>query len=206
MADAQGSGNVAPSADPKDLIAWAKAKGLVMVDLKFIDLPGLWQHFSMPIRGLTEGLFTDGVGFDGSSIRGFQQIHESDMLLMPDPAPRLWTDLQGANVEPGLQHRGPDYPRAVIARSPLRGPKGGAVSPDNRTCRHELLGAGSGVLYLQVPALWPDANSGSTTSIRKRVSGIAAQKDAQLPGWGQQPQPRFPPPLQGRLLPGATDG
>ncbi len=86
MADAQGNGNVAPSADPKDLIAWSKAKGLAMVDLKFIDLPGLWQHFSMPISELTEALFTEGVGFDGSSIRGFQQIHESDMLLMPDPA------------------------------------------------------------------------------------------------------------------------
>jgi glutamine synthetase len=86
MTDAQENGNVAPSADPKDLIAWAKAKGLVMVDLKFIDLPGLWQHFSMPISELTEDLFVDGAGFDGSSIRGFQQIHESDMLLMPDPA------------------------------------------------------------------------------------------------------------------------
>ena len=45
MADAQGNGNVAPSADPKDLIAWSQEKGLAMVDLKFIDLPGLWQHF-----------------------------------------------------------------------------------------------------------------------------------------------------------------
>ena len=86
MAEAQGNGNVAPSADPKDLIAWSKEKGLVMVDLKFIDLPGLWQHFSMPIGELTEDLFVDGAGFDGSSIRGFQEIHESDMLLIPDPA------------------------------------------------------------------------------------------------------------------------
>jgi glutamine synthetase len=86
MTDAQENGSVAPSADPKDLIAWSEAKGLVMVDLKFIDLPGLWQHFSMPISELTEDLFVDGAGFDGSSIRGFQQIHESDMLLMPDPA------------------------------------------------------------------------------------------------------------------------
>ena len=86
MADVQENGSVAPSADPKDVIAWAQAKGLVMVDVKFIDLPGLWQHFSMPISEVTEELFTDGVGFDGSSIRGFQQIHESDMLLMPDPS------------------------------------------------------------------------------------------------------------------------
>jgi glutamine synthetase len=57
-----------------------------MVDLKFNDLPGLWQHFTIPISELDEGVFTDGVGFDGSSIRGFREIHESDMLLIPDPA------------------------------------------------------------------------------------------------------------------------
>jgi len=56
-----------------------------MVDLRFTDLLGLWHHFNMPARGLDEGLFADGIGFDGSSIRGFQEIHESDMLLIPDP-------------------------------------------------------------------------------------------------------------------------
>ena len=56
-----------------------------MVDLRFTDLPGTWQHFSMPARELTEELFEEGIGFDGSSIRGFQEIHESDMLLLPDP-------------------------------------------------------------------------------------------------------------------------
>jgi glutamine synthetase len=56
-----------------------------MVDLRFTDLPGIWQHFSIPARQLHEDLFTDGIGFDGSSIRGFQEIHESDMLLIPDP-------------------------------------------------------------------------------------------------------------------------
>ncbi len=56
-----------------------------MVDLRFVDMPGTWQHFTIPARLLTAGLFEDGLGFDGSSIRGFQEIHESDMLLMPDP-------------------------------------------------------------------------------------------------------------------------
>lgn len=56
-----------------------------MVDFRFTDLPGTWQHFSMPARELTEELFEEGVGFDGSSIRGFQEIHESDMILIPDP-------------------------------------------------------------------------------------------------------------------------
>jgi glutamine synthetase len=71
---------------PEEVLAFAKHKGIAMVDLKFNDLPGLWQHFTIPISELDEGVFTDGVGFDGSSIRGFREIHESDMLLIPDPA------------------------------------------------------------------------------------------------------------------------
>src|SRR5215472_5936047 len=72
--------------NPKDVIKLAKDKGAKIVDLRFIDVPGLWQHFSIPARELTEDLFTEGIGFDGSSIRGFQTIDESDMLLMPDPS------------------------------------------------------------------------------------------------------------------------
>jgi glutamine synthetase len=60
-------------------------KEVQMVDFRFVDLPGTWQHFSIPARELTEELFEDGMGFDGSSIRGFKEIHESDMLLLPDP-------------------------------------------------------------------------------------------------------------------------
>ncbi|HEY3116336.1 MAG TPA: glutamine synthetase beta-grasp domain-containing protein, partial [Chloroflexota bacterium] len=67
-------------------IALAKDRGIKIVDFKFIDLPGLWQHFSIPVRDLTPDLFAEGIGFDGSSIRGFQKIQESDMLLFPDAA------------------------------------------------------------------------------------------------------------------------
>jgi len=59
---------------------------LQVVDVKFCDLPGTWQHFSIPASALDEDVFRDGLGFDGSSIRGFQAINESDMLLLPDPA------------------------------------------------------------------------------------------------------------------------
>lgn len=59
-------------------------KDVQIVDLRFTDMPGTWQHFSIPARMLSEELFTEGIGFDGSSIRGFQEIHESDMLLIPD--------------------------------------------------------------------------------------------------------------------------
>jgi glutamine synthetase len=68
----------------KDVIEFAKKEGLKIVDFKFVDLPGTWQHFSATIGELTPEVFDEGIGFDGSSIRGFQAIHESDMLLMPD--------------------------------------------------------------------------------------------------------------------------
>jgi glutamine synthetase len=68
------------------VLEFAAERGVQMVDLKFIDLPGTWQHMGMPLTTLDAGDFESGLGFDGSSIRGFQEIHESDMLLMPDPA------------------------------------------------------------------------------------------------------------------------
>ena len=70
---------------PSEVVALAKDNDIKIVDLKFTDLPGMWQHFSMMAGELTEDLFEEGCGFDGSSIRGFQAINESDMLLFPDP-------------------------------------------------------------------------------------------------------------------------
>jgi glutamine synthetase len=69
---------------PVEVMKLIKDDGIQVVDLKFVDLPGLWQHFSISAREFDESAFTEGVGFDGSSIRGFQEINESDMLLLPD--------------------------------------------------------------------------------------------------------------------------
>ena len=71
---------------PKEVLGMAKENGAKIVDLRFMDFPGLWQHFSVPIRELEESSFEDGFGFDGSSIRGWQPIHASDMLVIPDAA------------------------------------------------------------------------------------------------------------------------
>ena len=71
---------------PKDVMELIKEKGIQAVDVRFVDLPGLWQHFTLSTREFSEDAFEEGLGFDGSSIRGFQEIQESDMLLMPDPA------------------------------------------------------------------------------------------------------------------------
>src|SRR5271157_2950000 len=77
---------VAPNADPKSVLEFAKHNNVQMLDLRFTDLPGLWHHVSFPIGQLTEASFDDGFGMDGSSIRGWAAIHESDMLLIPDPS------------------------------------------------------------------------------------------------------------------------
>src|SRR6516165_8334944 len=69
----------------KDFFGYAKKKEAEMVDLKFVDLLGSWQHCSFPVDTLDEGTFDEGLGFDGSSIRGWMGIHESDMMAVPDP-------------------------------------------------------------------------------------------------------------------------
>ena len=69
---------------PKEALDMAKENGAKVVDLRFMDYPGLWQHFTVPISELEESSFEDGFGFDGSSIRGWQPIHASDMLVVPD--------------------------------------------------------------------------------------------------------------------------
>ena len=68
-----------------DVMAKIGDEGIRVVDLRFVDLPGLWQHFTVSTKEFSEDVFEEGIGFDGSSIRGFQQIQESDMLLFPDP-------------------------------------------------------------------------------------------------------------------------
>jgi glutamine synthetase len=70
---------------PKEFFEFAKSNNAKMVDLKFVDFLGTWQHCSYPIDTWDESTFVDGVGFDGSSIRGWQGIHVSDMLAVPDP-------------------------------------------------------------------------------------------------------------------------
>jgi glutamine synthetase len=70
---------------PKEVLAFAKEQGAKMVDFKFLDFIGTWQHFTNPIEELGEADFENGYGFDGSSIRGWQPIHASDMLIVPDP-------------------------------------------------------------------------------------------------------------------------
>ncbi|HVM11567.1 MAG TPA: type I glutamate--ammonia ligase [Actinomycetota bacterium] len=96
---------------PKDVLSLAKDADAQVVDLRFCDLPGLMQHFSVPIAQLDEDSFESGFGFDGSSIRGFQEIQESDMLLLPDP--------EGAYIDPFLKH--PTLVLHCFVKDPITG-------------------------------------------------------------------------------------
>jgi glutamine synthetase len=70
---------------PNEVMDLIKGKNIEIVDLKFQDFPGTWQHFSIPISEVTPDIFGEGLGFDGSSIRGWQAIHASDMMVVPEP-------------------------------------------------------------------------------------------------------------------------
>ena len=74
-----------PQRTPADVLGMVKDEGVEIIDFRFCDLPGLMQHFSVPAHEFSEDAFDEGYGFDGSSIRGFQEIQESDMILLPDP-------------------------------------------------------------------------------------------------------------------------
>ncbi|UCF04905.1 MAG: type I glutamate--ammonia ligase [bacterium] len=71
---------------PGEVVEFARSQQAEFVDVKFTDFPGTWQHFTIPIDHFSEKLFSEGTGFDGSSIRGWKNINESDMLVIPDPA------------------------------------------------------------------------------------------------------------------------
>src|ERR1700752_5341218 len=72
-------------AKSEDLLKAIKDEKVQMIDLRFTDLPGVWQHFSVPPSAVNVDALEEGIGFDGSSIRGFQDIQESDMFVVPDP-------------------------------------------------------------------------------------------------------------------------
>src|SRR5437899_8004752 len=84
---------------PSDVSKIIKDHGVKLVDFKFTDLPGTWQHFTTTLTEYSDDLFMEGLGFDGSSIRGWKVINASDMLVIPDPA-TAWIDI--FNTEPTL--------------------------------------------------------------------------------------------------------
>ena len=108
-------------ADPEDVqsaIELAESNGVQIVDFRFTDLFGTWQHFSIPVGDLTPGLFEEGLGFDGSSVRGFQPINLSDMMLLPDPTTAVVDPLLGIKTLSMICNVvDPDNGRGVFAGS-----------------------------------------------------------------------------------------
>ena len=141
-----------------------------------MDFPGLWQHFTIPVSKLDEDVFEDGLGFDGSSIRGWQAINESDMLVVPQPETAFldpFTD--AAHAGDDLQHPGPDHARGLLARSAQRRPQGGQLPEEHRHRRHLLHRARGRVLHLRRRALRPERRTkATTTSTASKASGTAA--------------------------------
>ena len=90
---------------PEDVLKMCEEKRVELVDLRFLDFPGLWQHLTVPVSELTRASFDDGFGFDGSSMRGWKAINESDMLIIPVP--------DSALIDPFFQHTTTARPSAV---------------------------------------------------------------------------------------------
>ena len=135
---------------PKEVMELAKKNKAVMVDLKFMDFPGLWQHFSVPIKELTQDMFENGLGFDGSSIRGWQAIHMSDMLVIPDPTTAI--------MDPVTQHPTVSMICTIVdpitkeqySRDPrYRCAESGSLHEITEDRRYGLLRPRGGILYLR---------------------------------------------------------
>src|SRR5258708_13035309 len=95
----------------EEVLSYIAEEKVEFIDVRFVDLPGTVQHFTIPVESFDAKVFTDGLMFDGSSIRGFQQIHESDMLLLPDPATAV--------LDPFRQH--PTLNLTFFVHDPLTG-------------------------------------------------------------------------------------
>ena len=195
----------AGKSDPSaaDVLAMAEQLGVRMVDLKFTDVPGTWQHMTLSLSGLDEDAFSDGLGFDGSSIRGFQQIAESDMLLMPDATT--------AKIDPFYAERTLSLICNVIdpitREAYSRDPRYVAQKAERhlarqRHRRHRVLRPRGRVLHFR-PRLLRPAEPHRLLRGRHRRGLLEPRRGLRRPARGQ---PRPPAALAGGLLPGPAAG
>ncbi len=120
---------------PQEVLAMCRENDVKSIDMRFMDFPGLWQHFTIPAGKLDEDVFEDGLGFDGSSIRGWQAINESRHAAHAAARHGVHRSvLQAQDAGDDLQHAGPDHPRRLHARSPQHCPQGGQLPQEHRRC------------------------------------------------------------------------
>ena len=133
---------------PKEFFEFAKKNGADMVDLKFVDLLGTWQHCTFPLEVWDEGTFEEGVGFDGSSIRGWQGIHMSDMMAVPDPDTAVMDRFFAHPTVSVIADMKDPITKEEYTRDPRYVAKQGrGVSEDDGDCGHVLYWAGAGVFH-----------------------------------------------------------
>ena len=161
-----------------EVLTFIKDEDVKFVDIRFCDLPGVMQHFNVPAESVDEDFFTVGQMFDGSSIRGFQAIHESDMKLVPGPRHRLRRpvprreDAGHELLDPRPLHRRALQPRPAQHREQGRG-----VPQVHRHRRHRLLRRRGRVLHLRRRALRDEAERvATTTSTPSRRPGTPAAR------------------------------
>ena len=161
-------------------LALARDQQAQMVDFKFVDLPGTWQHFTMPIADLEPDVFEDGLGFDGSSIRGWQEIDESDMLVVPDPTTAVMDPFMAApTLSLICSVEDPITRQPYLRDPPRRRPARPSLLAAHPTGRH-------GVFSARKPSFSSSTTSastskpigGSTRSTRRKAAGTPARTKA----------------------------
>ena len=165
---------------PQAVLAMCRERDIKAVDMRFMDFPGLWQHFTIPVSKLEEEVFEDGLGFDGSSIRGWQAINESDMLLVAAGRHRVHRSVhRDPHALHDLQRAGPDHPRRLLAA--IR-----ATSPARRSTTSRAPASPTPASSAPRPSSSSSTTSASTrrptpattSSIATKASGIAAATTA----------------------------
>ena len=169
---------------PKEVLAFCREKDVKAVDLRFMDFPGIWQHFTIPVDKLNEDVFEEGLGFDGSSIRGWQAINESDMLVVPQPeTAALDPFTHAAHPVDDLQHPGSRSPARItpaiprnVARKAVNYLKSTGIGD---TCLHRARSRSSSFSTTSATIRPPTAATSSSTA--SRASGTAAARS--IPTW-----------------------
>ena len=188
---------------PQAVLAMCRERDIKAVDMRFMDFPGIWQHFTIPVGKLEEEVFEEGLGFDGSSIRGWQAINESDMLLLAAGRHGVRRSVhRDPHALHDLQRAGSDHARRLHARSAQRRPQGGQLPEEHRRRRHLLHRSRSRVLHLRRRPLRPDAEQPATSILDSEEGQWNRGKDYSRRGHGTEP--RLQAASQGRLLPRAA--
>ena len=177
-----------------ELLKFIKDEGVEMIDVRFCDLPGIMQHFTVPASSFDQSVFDDGLGFDGSSIRGFQAINESDMSLFPDPTTAYLDPFRKSKTlnvnffihDPITGEAYSRDPRNIAAQ-------GAGLPRLDRHRGHRLLRARGRVLHLRQRPLQHRRQRGLLPHRLRR--GLVELRPGRRPEQGLQDPP------QGRLLP-----